>query len=170
MREMGSVEKEEERRKIEKIEGRHCFACGTANPIGLKMEFYFTDGWVCSEVTLGENHVGWENMAHGGIISTLLDEAMSWAVIYFRKCFFVTRKMEIKYIKPVLIGCPLTIQASLVDASEELKIRARSEIRDEGGGLLVRSSGEFVALSEEKLSLVPKEAKDEMSLLFKRFP
>lgn len=162
--------KDRNRKQIFKIEGQNCFACGTANPIGLNMSFYQLDGAVCSDVTLGRYHGGWENMAHGGIISTLLDEAMSWAVIYFRKCFFVTRKMEIKYIKPVKIGIPLTVSASLSDVSEAPKIRARGEIRDGEGRLLVKSTGEFVALPKEKLSMVPDGAKKEMLSLFETFP
>ena len=51
---------------------------------------------------------GWENMVHGGIISALLDEVMSWAIMYHKKTFLVTRKMSIKYIRPVPVETPLT--------------------------------------------------------------
>ena len=63
---------------IPKLEGYNCFACGTANPIGLNLHFYLRGGYLCSDITLGKNYEGWENMAHGGIVSTLLDEVMSW--------------------------------------------------------------------------------------------
>jgi hypothetical protein len=45
--------------KIKKPEGYNCFACGTANPIGLNLEFYAMGNKVCSEITLGKYHVGW---------------------------------------------------------------------------------------------------------------
>lgn len=160
---------EEERVAIEKPEGHYCFACGTANPIGLKLQFYRSGDAVCSDITLGKYHEGWENMAHGGIITTLLDEVMSWTVMYFRKSFFVTRRMQIKYVRPVLIGKPLTVRGRLVDKSESPKITARAEIRDSEGALLVRSLGEFLTISKEKLSIVPEGLKEEMRSLFERF-
>ncbi|MEE9612346.1 MAG: PaaI family thioesterase [Desulfatiglandales bacterium] len=160
----------EERIAIPKLQGHHCFACGTANPIGLNLHFYRVGDSICTDITLGKYHEGWQNVTHGGIISTLLDEVMSWTIMYFKKVFFVTRKMEIKYIKPVLIETPLTATGWLIDDSEPPKIRTRAEIRDDKGSLLVRSSGEFVVLPEEKLSSVPDELKKDMLLLFKRFP
>jgi acyl-coenzyme A thioesterase PaaI-like protein len=118
---------------------------------------------------LEKYHEGWQNMAHGGIISTLLDEVMSWTIIYFKKVFFVTRKMEVKYVNPVLVGTPLTVKGMLRDESEPPKITARAEIRDDTGKLLVRSKGEFVILSKERLSSVPDDLKQDMLSLFRKF-
>lgn len=159
----------EERINIQKPQGHHCFACGTANPIGLNLRFYRLGDTVCSDITLDKNHEGWENMAHGGIVSTLLDEVMSWTVMYFKKIFLVTRKMEVKYVRPVRIGIPLVVKGEMMEGLEPRKIRARADIRNGEGNLLVRSVGEFVELRREKLSLVPNEFKEEMLGLFKRF-
>ena len=56
-----------------------------------------------------------------------------------------------------------------MDDSEPPKIRARADIRDDEGHLLVRSIGEFVELPMEKLSSVPEGLKEEMLLLFNNF-
>ena len=160
---------EEKRVDIEKPEGHHCFACGTANPIGLNLKFYSFGDAVCSDITLGKYHEGWQDVAHGGIISTLLDEVMSWAIMYSKKTFLVTRKMDIKYVRNVLIGTPLTVTGRLVDDSKPPKVKAKAEIRDDEGRLLVRGSGEFVVLPEERLSTVPRSFKDEMISLFERY-
>jgi len=154
---------------IQKPQGHHCFACGTANPIGLNLQFYRLGDAVYSEIALEKNHEGWENMAHGGIVSTLLDEVMSWTIMYFKKTFLVTRKMEVKYIRPVLIGTPLVIKGEVMDDSTPPKVKARAEIRDDEGNLLVRSLGEFIELSMEKLSSVPEGLKAEMLSLFENF-
>jgi acyl-CoA thioesterase FadM len=159
----------EELIRIPKLQGHNCFACGTANPIGLNLQFYNLGNEVCSEITLGKNHEGWENMAHGGIVSTLLDEVMSWTIMYFKKIFLVTRKMDIKYIRPVLIGTPLTVKGRIQNDSEPPKIKARAEIRDSEGRLLVRGGAEFVCVPEEKLAFVPEGLKEEMVALFGRF-
>ena len=74
---------------VKKPEGYNCFACGTANPIGLNLEFYAESDKIFSEITPGKYHVGWADIIHGGIISTLLDEVMSWTILYFKRIFFV---------------------------------------------------------------------------------
>jgi uncharacterized protein (TIGR00369 family) len=159
----------EDRVPIQKLQGHHCFACGTDNPIGLNMRFYRMEDAVCSDITLGKNHEGWENMAHGGIISTLLDEVMSWTVLYFKRTFLVTRKMEIKYIKPVPLGIPLTARGKILDEPGNSRIEVRGEIVDAEGKLLVRSRGEFVMLAENQLSSVSNALKQKMAALFEHF-
>jgi len=160
----------EEKVYLEKPQGHYCFACGTDNPIGLNLQFYRLGDTICSEITLEKIHEGWQNVAHGGIVSTVLDEIMSWTIMYFKKVLLVTRKMDVKYVKPVLIGTPLTVKGWLMDDSEPPKVRAKAEIRDDEGGLLVRSSGEFVMIPKEKFSSVPEGMKEEILSLFERFP
>ena len=45
-----------------------CFACGQENPIGLRIRFTLDGGKVTAQFTANENHVGYENTVHGGII------------------------------------------------------------------------------------------------------
>lgn len=156
------------RAEIPKLQGHTCFACGTENPIGLNLRFYRLGEAVCTDITLGKNYEGWENMAHGGILSTLLDEVMSWTILYFKRIFFVTRKMEVKYIKPVLIGVPLQVKGELIKGGREGLITVRAEIRDENK-VLCKARGEFVELPMEKLSAVPEGLKRDMGELFSRF-
>jgi len=159
----------EEKVDIGKFEGLNCFACGTANPIGLDLQFYRLGNAIYSDINLGRNYEGWQNMAHGGIISTILDEVMSWAILYFEKVFFVTRKMEIKYIRPVLIGTPFTAKASLIETSESASIKAKGEIRDDQQRILAKGTGEFVVLPKEKLSTVPEGLKADMMQVIRAF-
>ena len=56
----------------------HCFACGPQNPHGLKMTFYTDERSVYSWVTVPGHLRGWDNLIHGGVISAILDEIMSW--------------------------------------------------------------------------------------------
>ncbi|MBW2127919.1 MAG: PaaI family thioesterase [Deltaproteobacteria bacterium] len=155
---------------IPKPEGHGCFACGTANPIGLNLQFYRCGEKVCTDITLDRRYEGWENMVHGGILSTILDEVMSWTIIVFKRVFFVTRRMEVKYIKPVMIGAPLTVSGWLVDSSRPPKIRVEAEVADHEGAVLTRAKGEFVQLPEERLSMVPEGLKEDMNFLFERLP
>ena len=159
----------EEKIEIPKPKGHNCFACGTENPIGLNLQFYRFGDAVRTEITLDKHYEGWEGVIHGGIVSTLLDEVMSWAIMYTKKVFLVTRKMDIKYVRPVLVGMPLTVAGRLVDDSEPPKIRARAEIRDDQGRLLVRSNAEFVEIPKENFSGLTEDYKEKMLSLFEKF-
>jgi uncharacterized protein (TIGR00369 family) len=160
----------DEKLAIPQLQGQTCFACGTANPIGLKLKFYLSGDAICTDIKLGKYYEGWTSMAHGGIISTLLDETMSWTIIYFKRVFFVTRKMEVKFIRPILVEKPLTVQGRLLESTDNTRIRARADIVDSQGNMLARSTGEFVVVPEERLSSVPDDMKKEMIALFEQFP
>jgi acyl-coenzyme A thioesterase PaaI-like protein len=160
-----------EKIKIKKPEGYFCFACGTANPIGLNLEFYAAGNKVISEVTLNKYHVGWSDIAHGGIISTLLDEVMSWTVLYFKRCFFVTRKLEIKYIKPVKTNVPLVASGSIQASCEDEKIlTVIGELRDKQNTLLAKAKGEFVKINREEIQPGFKDSEKEIFSLIDELP
>ena len=81
-----------------------CFACGPDNPIGLKIEFHIDDNDVCTaEFTPTENHVGWEDTVHGGIIYSALDDVTA-NVLYRKKIKAHTARCEIRYRQPLRVG------------------------------------------------------------------
>lgn len=85
------------------IEARMCFACGKENPIGLKIEFIY-DGEVCTAEFAGnENHVGWEDTVHGGIIYSALDDVTA-NVLWLSNRRAHTAKCEIRYRQPLMVG------------------------------------------------------------------
>lgn len=154
---------------LPKPQGHHCFACGTDNPHGLNLTFYPAGDTVCADVTLDRYRVGWEGIAHGGIVSTLLDEVMSWTIIYFRRVFFVTRQMEVRYLKPVPVETPLTVCGRMGEERRAPRIEVKADLLAEDGSRLAYSKGEYVKLAEEKLSMIPSGLKAEMQSLFDRF-
>jgi acyl-coenzyme A thioesterase PaaI-like protein len=107
--------------------------------------------------------VGWSDIAHGGIISTILDEVMSWTILYFKRCFFVTRRLEIKYIKPVKTGVPLIASGSILTNSEDDKIlNVAGELRDNQNSLLAKAKGEFIIIRREDIQPGFKESEKEI--------
>ena len=80
-----------------------CFACGQANPVGLKIVFTLNDGVVTAEFTANENHVGYENTVHGGIIFAALDDVMA-NVLYLQDIKAHTARCEIRYRRPLEVG------------------------------------------------------------------
>jgi len=80
-----------------------CFACGPDNPIGLQIKFAF-DGERCTgEFVATENHVGYENTVHGGIIYSALDDVMA-NVLYLQNIKAHTARCEIRYRQPLEVG------------------------------------------------------------------
>lgn len=80
-----------------------CFACGPDNPIGLKISFSLNDGIVTAEFTANENHVGYENTVHGGIVYSALDDVMA-NVLYLQNIKAHTAKCEIRYRQALEVG------------------------------------------------------------------
>jgi uncharacterized protein (TIGR00369 family) len=158
------------RTELPKLKDHNCFACGATNPIGLDLHFFNQEDWIGTEITLGPYYVGWENMAHGGIITALLDETMAWAVIFFKRSFFVTRKIEVKYIRPVRVGIPLTVKARILREKNHHLIEGLAELYDLEGRMLAKGTGDFVILSKEQMALVPEAKKNEMQELFDQLP
>ena len=80
-----------------------CFACGVNNPIGLKINFECEGGVCRAEFTPNENHVGWENTVHGGIIYSALDDVTA-NVLYKQGRKAHTARCEIRYREPLRVG------------------------------------------------------------------
>lgn len=150
----------EERIEIPRLEGYDCFGCGTENPIGLGMTFYVRGGQVCSDVVLDRHRVGWQGMAHGGLVATLLDEVMAWTVLYFKESFCVTRAMRARYHKPVPVGVPVTACGELLEGKRRFACRARGTLVDGEGTLLAESEGDFALLGEGELRLLPEALRE----------
>ena len=79
-----------------------CFGCGAANPQGLHLTFTVTDNGVISTFTPLDVHQGYEHVVHGGIISTLLDEVMAWAVAA-AGIWAVTGEMQVRFRRPLQV-------------------------------------------------------------------
>lgn len=80
-----------------------CFACGADNPIGLRIRFTLHEGRVTANFTPNQNHVGYENTVHGGIVFSALDDVMA-NVLYLQNIKAHTARCEIRYRKPLEVG------------------------------------------------------------------
>lgn len=84
----------------------HCFACGARNVYGLRMRVGYENGAAVCRLSLGRQYQGWDHIAHGGIVSTVLDEIIAYAVINYVGQGLTTR-METTFRKAVPLGEPL---------------------------------------------------------------
>jgi uncharacterized protein (TIGR00369 family) len=128
-----------------------CFGCGEANAEGLHLEFLLAqDGSVVCLPTISDNFEGPPGYLHGGIIATLLDEAMSKAV-RLRGVTAMTRQMEVEYLRPVPSGAPLRIEGALL-RSEGRKHWTEAKILSESAVTLASAKGLFVEVRATRLT------------------
>ncbi len=120
-----------------------CFGCGPANPAGLQLEFLLAeDGSVVSLPTVPNCFEGPHGYVHGGIIATLLDEAMAKTTRALGVTT-VTGQMEINYLRPVHSAKPIRLEGRLL-RSEGRKHWTEGRILDPRGRVLATSKGLFV--------------------------
>ena len=104
-----------------------CFACGPDNPIGMKIRFD-VDGDVCTaEFTPDENHVGFADTVHGGIIYTALDDVTA-NILYQQGRKAHTARCEIRYRQPARVGETLKLKGWIENERRRL-VLLRGEIR-----------------------------------------
>ncbi len=121
----------------------HCFGCGPANPGGLRLNFFLDeDGSVVAMPTISAAFEGVVGCVHGGVIATMLDEAMSKAV-RARGFTSMTRHMTVDYQRPVPSGAPLRIEGR-VTHSEGRKHWSEAHILDVSGTVLAQGKGLFI--------------------------
>lgn len=128
-----------------------CFACGKDNPEGMHLDFALDEAKhqaIC-HFRLPQRFQGPPQHAHGGIIATILDEAMG-KVNKLRQVIALTRSMNIEYMKPV----PLHAEMVVVGFEREVKGREHhnaAEIRSIAGVVLARSEGVFIAVDPARM-------------------
>ncbi len=121
---------------------RRCFACGPDNATGLRMTFEYGDGTARARVTPGREFGGWSNILHGGIVMTLLDEAMAHAAIAAGERA-VTARIEVRFRNAVPTGVPLIAQGR-VDGRRGRVMEISGTLTDEGGTTYAESHARFV--------------------------
>jgi Thioesterase superfamily len=91
-----------------------CVVCGSTNPKGLRIRFYRRSDAICADWTPNSDWESFLGTIHGGIISTVLDEAMSKAVIA-RDWEALTADLRVRFRGRVSPGERLHIRGWVVD-------------------------------------------------------
>jgi uncharacterized protein (TIGR00369 family) len=125
-----------------------CFACGQANPIGLKLKFTWDGKLAKAEFTPGKLHQGWSGVIHGGIISCILDEAMSYAAL-FEGITSLTAKMQTRFRRPLQIGESLTITARIAKKTSRL-VETEAEMHLQDGTTVADSTATMFVIGQKE--------------------
>ena len=112
-----------------------CFACGADNPIGLQIKFELVDERCTGQFTANENHVGFENTVHGGIIFSALDDVMA-NTLYLQNMKAHTARCEIRYRQALEVGQTINL-VGWIDSKRRRLIVLKGEARLADGDTLV---------------------------------
>lgn len=127
----------------------NCFACGTLNAHGLHLDLHAGGERCWTELSLDRRFEGWEGIAHGGILCTILDEVMAWALVD-HDLWGVTARMTVDFKRPVPIGLPIIGEGRVVAVRRRL-VDAEGAILDAADGtVLARSTATYVGAREER--------------------
>ncbi len=99
---------------------RFCFACSQENPIGLKLKPVYDGEKVTAEFIPGRFHQGWDNVIHGGILYTLLDEVTAYAILCHGIELGVTAKSEIRFRQVATVNEPIHASAWVTKLTKRL--------------------------------------------------
>jgi len=131
-----------------RVQHRLCFACGSANPhgLGLRFEPLDADG-VVARCTLEERFQGYAGVVQGGIVSLLLDAAMT-NCLFQRGVRAMTARLAVRFRQPVRTLVPTTVTARLLDepgpAPSRKRVHALSAEIEQEGETRATATGTFV--------------------------
>ncbi len=138
-----------------------CFGCGDQNPCGLRLVFAQTNDGVRASFTPRPQDQGFLGVVHGGIVSTMLDEAMARAAST-QGIWAVTAKLDVRFREPVEVGVEVLVvgrvlahQGRLVDATAEIRRATNNELLAQTIGLFVRVPEARAREWEERYLLPP---------------
>ncbi len=122
----------------------NCFVCGEKNPGGLRLDFEINRAKQTLRTTFVASltYQGWDGIVHGGIVSTLLDEAM--AKLAFELGYqAVTASLEVRFKKPAPILEPLQVYGEITEVTKRL-IRARARIEKRDGTVIAEGRSSLI--------------------------
>ena len=154
------MEKDNEPKHLPNRETHNCFGCSPINASGLQMKFFTRDSAVFSRLTVPDHLCGWDRLVHGGVISTILDEVMSWTGIYMLKQITMTKSMTVEFIKPVYINSELKAEGRVLEKTGKHEALIEGCLYNDKDTLCARSKANFVIFSPKvakRLGIAQKE-------------
>ncbi|MBS3098311.1 PaaI family thioesterase [Candidatus Woesearchaeota archaeon] len=122
----------------------YCFVCGKKNKIGLKLEFETKGRKTKTVFTPKKEHQGYKDVVHGGILATVLDEAMT-RLGYELGLNTVTARIEVDLKKPAYINEKLFLEGEIIEEKER-KVLAKSVAKNADGEIVAEAKGVLVKL------------------------
>ena len=125
------------------LDASKCFVCGPENNIGLKLKFRL-DGDICRcEFTPKVEHCGYDDVTHGGIIFSVLDDVMAnW--IYLKGIRAYTAKCDIRYKDNLKIGTKVNVEGQCIKRRNRLILMEGKMVREDTGDTIAETQASFM--------------------------
>jgi acyl-coenzyme A thioesterase PaaI-like protein len=119
-----------------------CMVCGQQNPHGLQLAFFAEDGGVDAEWDPEKDWESFPGVIHGGVISTVLDEAMSKAIIAHGLEAF-TVELRVRFKEKLRPGETVRVQGWVVEKRKR-RIAAEAKLYSGSGREYAHAWGVFL--------------------------
>jgi acyl-coenzyme A thioesterase PaaI-like protein len=130
----------------------NCFGCSPLNPSGLQLQFSRDAGEVTAEIQLDKRFESYPGVIHGGIVATVLDEAMGTVVRSEDDVPALTLSMRVRYSGVVRSGEWYRVLGRVISQQDrEFKVEAR--LTDAGKRLVAYGEALFRKIAVDELSL-----------------
>ena len=121
-----------------------CFACGALNEHGIHLDLH-VDGDRCwTELALPDRFQGWDGIAHGGIICTILDEVMAWSLAATDN-WGLTARMSVDFKRPVRLGVAIRGEGWITSVRRRIVETAARIVDPVTGDVLATATATYVA-------------------------
>jgi acyl-coenzyme A thioesterase PaaI-like protein len=138
----------------------NCMGCGDQNPAGIGMRMERDGDRVRGSVTLDRRHEGAPGYAHGGAVSTILDDALGMLLFVLRRPA-VTARLEVDFRSPAYLAHPFDVEA-WVDLIDGRKLWLCAELR-EGSKLVASARSLFIEVKPEHFARGVRESAERES-------
>lgn len=126
-----------------------CFACGSLNEHGIHLDLHVSGDRCWTELVLPDRFQGWDGIAHGGIVCTILDEVMAWSLAASDN-WGLTARMSVDFKRPVRIGPRIHAEGRITSSRRRLHETAAELVDVETGDLLATAIATYVAADAER--------------------
>lgn len=123
-----------------------CFVCGLRNPHGLKLDLMSDSRIVECRFQFRIEHCGFHGTVHGGLVATVLDEAMAWVTGINGRRFAYCAELTTRFLAPAGPGVDLIARAEVVENKRGRLYFTKSELRADGGLLLAEATGKYLPI------------------------
>lgn len=123
------------------------FVHGLRNQHGLRLQFELDGDRIFTTWTPEDRHAGFPGFAHGGLVASVLDDAMGrWAALHRR--FLVTARLEVRYRDGAPLHVPLRVEAWSA-RMQRRALHAQGRVLLPGGAVVAEASGTYLPLPAE---------------------
>jgi acyl dehydratase len=131
------------------VEPHNCFACGELNEHGIHLPLHVQGDHCWTELSLPGRFQGWDGIAHGGIVCTILDEVMAWSLAATDN-WGLTARMNVAFRKPVRLGRPLRAEGWMTSNRRRMIETAGRIVDPATGDVLATADATYVAADAER--------------------